>query len=87
MRSDAILSDHCCSQQRKRSLFDHSDRAWLDEGVPVYFTIDAGPNVRLICETDSAAEVERRVGVLPAVERVLTSGAGAGPQLLDGHLF
>ncbi len=63
-------------------------RAWReDEGVPVYFTIDAGPNVHLICEADSAAEVERRVGALPAVGRVLTSGPGTGPQLLDGHLF
>ncbi|MXZ22281.1 MAG: diphosphomevalonate decarboxylase [Caldilineaceae bacterium SB0665_bin_25] len=63
-------------------------RSWReDEGVPVYFTIDAGPNVHLICEADSADEVERRVGALPAVERVLTSGPGTGPQLLDGHLF
>lgn len=63
-------------------------RSWReDEGVPVYFTIDAGPNVHLICEADSASEVERRVGALPAVERVLTSGPGTGPQFLDGHLF
>ena len=63
-------------------------RAWReDEGVPVYFTIDAGPNVHLMCEADAAAEVERRVGALPAVQRVLTSGPGTGPQLLDGHLF
>ena len=63
-------------------------RAWREEdGVPVYFTIDAGPNVHLICEADSADEVERRLRGLPAVGRVLTSGPGPGPQLLDGHLF
>ena len=63
-------------------------RAWReDEGVPVYFTIDAGPNVHLICEAEIAAEVERRVGALPAVGRVLVSGPGTGPELLDGHLF
>lgn len=63
-------------------------RAWREEeGVPVYFTIDAGPNVHLICEAESADEVERRVGALPAVGRVLASGVGRGPQLLDGHLF
>ncbi len=66
----------------------HAARAWREEeGVPVYFTIDAGPNVHLICEADAAAEVERRVSALPAVRRVLTSGPGAGPELLDGHLF
>lgn len=65
----------------------HAVRAWREAGVPVYFTIDAGPNVHLICEADAAAEVERRVSALPAVRRVLTSGPGAGPQLLDEHLF
>ena len=63
-------------------------RAWReDEGVPVYFTIDAGPNVHLICEAEIADEVEQRVGALPAVGRVLVSGPGTGPELLDGHLF
>ncbi len=65
----------------------HAVRAWREEGVPVYFTIDAGPNVHLICEVEAAAEVERRVGALPAVQRVLMSGPGTGPLLLDGHLF
>ena len=63
-------------------------RAWREEeGVPVYFTIDAGPNVHLICEAETAAEVERRLRGLAAVRRVLSSGPGAGPQLLEEHLF
>ena len=66
----------------------HAVRAWREEeGLPVFFTIDAGPNVHLICEEETAAEVERRLRGLAAVRRVLTSGPGAGPQLLDGHLF
>ena len=66
----------------------HAVRTWREEeGVPVYFTIDAGPNVHLICEAEDAAEVERRLRGLAAVGRVLSSGPGAGPQLLDGHLF
>ena len=66
----------------------HAVRAWREEeGVPVYFTIDAGPNVHLICEADTAAEVERRLRALPAVRQVLTSRPGPDPQLLDEHLF
>ena len=66
----------------------HAVRAWREQdGVPVYFTIDAGPNVHLICEAETAAEVERRLRGLAAVRRVLASGLGTGPQLLDGHLF
>ena len=32
----------------------HAVRSWREEdGLPVYFTIDAGPNVHLICEADT----------------------------------
>ena len=66
----------------------HAVRAWREEeGLPVFFTIDAGPNVHLICEAETAAEVERRLRGLAAVRRVLNSGPGAGPQLLDKHLL
>ena len=66
----------------------HALRRWREEdGLPVYFTIDAGPNVHLICEADAAPAVEQRLRALPAVRRVLTSRPGPGPQLLDKHLF
>ncbi len=62
-------------------------RRWRAEGLPVYFTIDAGPNVHLICEAEHAAEVGRRALALPGVERIISSGAGGAPALLDEHLF
>ncbi len=66
----------------------HAVRAWREaEGVQVYFTIDAGPNVHLICEAETAPAVERRLRALPAVERVITSGPGQGPRQLVTHLF
>ena len=66
----------------------HAVRAWREEdGLPVYFTIDAGPNVHLICEAETAPAVERRLRALPAVRRVLTSHPGPAPRLLDAHQF
>ena len=66
----------------------HAVRAWREEdGLPVYFTIDAGPNVHLICEAETAPAVERRLRALPAVRRVLTSRPGPGPQFMEEHLF
>lgn len=63
-------------------------RRWREEdGLDVYFTIDAGPNVHLICEAESALEVETRLGGLRSVERIITSRPGPGPQLLDEHLI
>ncbi len=60
---------------------------WRADGLPVYFTIDAGPNVHLICEAASAGEVEKRLSAISAVEQIIVSRPGPGPQRLDEHLF
>ena len=63
-------------------------RRWREEdGLAVYFTIDAGPNVHLICEAETAPEVETLLAALRSVERVIASGPGPCPQLLDEHLI
>lgn len=59
-------------------------RRWREEdGVQVYFTIDAGPNVHLICEAADATTVQERLAQLPDVQRTIVSGPGAAPQLLE----
>ncbi len=58
--------------------------AWRTEGLPVAYTIDAGPNVHCLCPEDSAAEVERRLREIPAVERVLTARPGGGARVIEG---
>lgn len=66
----------------------HAVRRWRDEdGLPVYFTIDAGPNVHVICEAEHGPEVETRLAALGSVERVIASRPGPGPQLLNKHLM
>lgn len=66
----------------------HAVRTWRhQDSLPVYFTIDAGPNVHLICEAAHAAEVEARALALPSVEKVIASRPGDAPQLLSTHLF
>jgi diphosphomevalonate decarboxylase len=62
-------------------------RAWREQGLAVYFTIDAGPNVHCFCEAADAAEVEVRLGNLPGVQDVLVSGPGEGVRLVAYHLF
>ena len=83
----APFADLCYPHYRKRSLLDHMARARLEERVPVYFTIDVGPNVHLLCEADTVNDVERRSDGLLAVWRVLTSGPGPSPQYSEGNLF
>ncbi len=56
----------------------HQVRTWRDEGLAVWFTLDAGPNVHLICEGDTAAELETLLATHDDVESTLHNHA-AGP--------
>lgn len=52
-------------------------------GEAVFFTIDAGPQVKAVCLPESAATVEEQLGSVPGVLRMLRSGLGAGARLRD----
>ncbi len=58
-------------------------RGWRAGGLPVCFTIDAGPNVHVITLAAHAAEVESRLRALPGVQNVLRAAPGGGAQLLS----
>jgi diphosphomevalonate decarboxylase len=59
---------------------------WRAAGLPVYYTIDAGPNVHCLCEAPHRDEVQRRLASLPGVEQVLTACPGGGARLMDDHV-
>ncbi len=48
------------------------------EGIPVCSTIDAGPQVKAVCETASVDRVRERLASLDLVKDVLVSDLGAG---------
>lgn len=56
---------------------------WRLGGLPVYFTIDAGPNVHLICEAAQAERVAGLARLLPGVQDVLTSRPGGAARLIS----
>jgi diphosphomevalonate decarboxylase len=53
-------------------------KAWQGEGIPVTFTLDAGPNVHVITTRAAMDEVKSRLRGIPTVLDVLT-GFPAGP--------
>ena len=53
-------------------------------GAPVFFTIDAGPQVKAVCLPAAAATVAGRLRELPGVKRVMRVGLGAGARALRG---
>jgi diphosphomevalonate decarboxylase len=58
--------------------------SWRKSGFPSCYTIDAGPNVHVLCPIASAPAVSAELLRLPGVERVLTARPG-GPARLDGE--
>ena len=52
------------------------------EDVAVFFTIDAGPQVKAICPPGNEQAVIDALAQVPGVDRVLTSGIGAGAKLV-----
>lgn len=60
---------------------------WRSEGLGVYFTIDAGPNVHCLCLAEDADEVEAGLRGLRGVQDVRAAGPGGGVRLVDEHLF
>jgi len=52
-------------------------------GTFAYFTMDAGPHVKVLTLEPAAASVRRALETVPGVQRVLVSGAGGPARLLD----
>ncbi len=63
----------------------HAMHQWRADGIPVYFTIDAGPNVHLICERPHTDAVESLVRALPGVQKTMCSGVGGGTAIINGE--
>ena len=55
---------------------------WRKSGIPAAYTLDAGPNVHVICTKAYAGRVRARLGKFPGVASVLSSGVGSGVQVL-----
>lgn len=59
---------------------------WRKEGLQVCFTIDAGPNVHLICPGAEAEGVKRRLANLVNIRSVLKCTPGGPAWLLDPEI-
>lgn len=51
-------------------------------GLPVYFTIDAGPQLKALCLPEAAQKVQAALGALEGVQRCLVSRPGQGARII-----
>ncbi len=59
----------------------HRIEALRRDGVPVFFTIDAGPQVKAVCLPSRADEVAAELAAVPGVLRIMRSPLGEGARL------
>jgi diphosphomevalonate decarboxylase len=60
----------------------HAVHSWRKAGIPVCYTIDAGPNVHVLSLAGFANQVSQMLSQIPGVEDVLTAKPG-GPAYLE----
>ena len=58
----------------------HRIRELRSQGVGVTYTIDAGPQLKVICEPDNSHKVKAALEDATCIERVIHAGLGGGPR-------
>jgi diphosphomevalonate decarboxylase len=61
----------------------HAVRAWRADGLQVAYTVDAGPNVHVLCPLEVQEEVSRRLRELSGVSDVLLAKVGGPARLVE----
>jgi diphosphomevalonate decarboxylase len=62
-------------------------RQLRSDGVGAWITMDAGPNVHVLCEGGDEETVATALTALPRVDLLLRDRVGAGPRFCEEHLF
>ncbi len=57
------------------------------EGLPSYFTIDAGPNVHCLCQSKNTGELQKIIEKIEGVKRTILVRPGGDTILTNEHLF
>jgi diphosphomevalonate decarboxylase len=60
----------------------HRVRELRSNGLPVFFTIDAGPQLKAVCLPEAAPAVAAALADVDGVQEVLVSGLGDGAALV-----
>ena len=58
-------------------------REWRSKGKPVCYTVDAGPNIHVICPREYIGETEKNLRALPGVKNVLVASVGGPARIVS----
>ena len=57
-------------------------QAWRADGLPACCTVDAGPNLHVLCPVENADELEKMLQGITGIENILRSEPGSGVNIL-----
>ena len=55
---------------------------WRKEGIPCAYTLDAGPNVHILCPSASEKDVRQKLESLDGIETILSASCGGPARLI-----
>ncbi len=58
-----------------------------EAGISVYFTIDAGPNIHVVCLKKDLETINKQIQSIPGVIETIMNSASKGSYLIQNHLF
>jgi len=58
-----------------------------ENGLECYFTIDAGPQVKVICQKKNSQKIIRKLMALKEVKKTILCTPGEGAKISKKHLF
>ncbi len=65
----------------------HAVKRWRKEDLQVYFTVNTGQDIHLICKREDMNEVVKRTTELSSVQNTIVNFPAVGTQLQNNHLF
>lgn len=93
----ALISEHSCLKMHALAMAAqpgllywngatvecmHRVRALRQQGLPVFFTVDAGPQLKAVCEMSAIEPVKAALRDIPGVLDVLDTGLGEGARAM-----
>ncbi len=60
---------------------------WRADGIPVYFTINTGQDIHLICQQKDVKKVKAKLKEVEEVKNIIVNSPGEGTRLSRNHLF
>ncbi|MDH7476117.1 MAG: diphosphomevalonate decarboxylase [Microgenomates group bacterium] len=62
-------------------------RLWRKENLSAYFTIDAGPNIFLVCEEKNLNKLIAKLNKIKEIKKIIINSPSRGTRLISKHLF